>query len=143
MSNNKKSGDIGEKEVVELVRCPNCARKLMVLPPSYPLYDVQCSGCMFRAQVKTNLSKPRAVVFGATWDIMKKVFKAGFIMPPLILNFKWNEKGVARQEIRFYPFVPKDHLMPYQLSQKAQRANLWMFRYVGLDKVPYFLCYKK
>jgi hypothetical protein len=115
----------------------------MNLPTGYPLYDVQCTGCSFRAQVKTNSSKPKSVIFGAGWDIMNKVLKSGFITPPLIANFKWIENRQDHQEIRFYPFVPKSHLKKHQLSPKARRANYWMFNYVGLDKVPYFTLYKK
>lgn len=140
---NKESGNSGEQEIVDLIPCPNCNKKLMLLPPNYPLYDVQCSGCSFRAQVKTNQSKPKSVVFGAGWQIMSKVLKSGFITPPLFLNFKWEEKGIKKQEIRFYPFVPKKNLSNYKLSSTARRANYEMFTYVGMDKLPYFLVYEK
>ncbi|MFA6410845.1 MAG: DpnI domain-containing protein [Candidatus Buchananbacteria bacterium] len=143
MSNNKLHGDEGEQEIVDLVPCPNCGKSLMLLPKNYPLYDVQCKGCSFRAQVKTNQSKPKAVVFGAGWDIMEKVLKSGFITPPIFLNFKWQEKGVDKQEIRFYPFVPKINLRKYQLSPTARRANYRMFNYIGLDKLPFFVLFKK
>src|ERR1700752_1253001 len=103
---NKISGDKGEREVIKLIKCPNCERKLMLLPKSYPLYDVQCTGCFFRAQVKTTSgSKPSDHIRGAGWDIIYKVLKAGALVPPLITNNKWKEKGKQRQEIRFYPFV--------------------------------------
>ncbi|RJO60122.1 hypothetical protein C4544_07240 [candidate division WS5 bacterium] len=140
---NKKSGDDGELEVCKLVDCPNCGKELMLLPPNYPLYDIQCTGCSFRAQVKTNNSKPKTVVFGAGWQIMDKVLKSGFMVPSLFLNFKWEEKGVEKQEIRFYPFVPKKNLHKYKLSETARRANYWMFRYIGMDTLPYFEVYKK
>lgn len=140
---NKTNGDIGEKEVVELVPCPNCGKGLMLLPPNYPLFDLQCTGCSFRAQVKTNKSKPKKEIFGAGWQIMEKVLKSGFITPPLILNFKWEEKGSSRQEIRFYPFVPKKNLRKYQLPETARRANYWMFNYIGLDELPFLVVYKK
>lgn len=143
MPTNRQSGDQGELEVIKLVPCPNCAKKLMVLPPNYPLYDVQCTGCSFRAQVKTNKSRPKSIVFGAGWQVMDKVLKSGFITPPLILNFKWTEAGHKKQEIRFYPFVPKKNLNKYRLSEKARRANYWMFTYIGLDKLPYFVFYQK
>ena len=142
MANNKINGDKGELEVVELVPCPNCGKKLMLLPPSFPLYDVQCTGCSFRAQVKTNASKPKAVVFGAGWDIMEKVLKSGYMTPPIFLNFKWQEKEAYRQEIRFYPFIPKRTLRKYTLSETARRANYRMFNYTELDKLPYFTMYK-
>ncbi len=143
MASNKFSGDIGENDVIELVPCPNCGKRLMILPPSFPLFDVQCTGCSFRAQVKTNLSKPKREIFGAGWEIMDKVTKSGYIIPPLITNYKWKEKGVNRQEIRFYPFIPKTSLKKRKLSETARRANYWMFNYIGLDKLPYLILYSR
>ncbi|MDD4625024.1 MAG: DpnI domain-containing protein [Candidatus Paceibacterota bacterium] len=65
MPNNKISGDIGEQEVIKLIVCPNCGKKLMGLPSNYPLYDIQCTACAFRAQIKTNNKKPAKEIFGA------------------------------------------------------------------------------
>ncbi len=141
MGNNKISGDLGEKEVVELIPCPNCKKKLMQLPENYPLVDVQCSACYFRAQVKTFDSKPKDTTLGAGWDIMNKVLKSGYMIPPTFFNFKWNNGD--NQEIRFYPFIPKKNLIKYKLSPTAKRANYWMFRYKGLDKIPFFKVYEK
>lgn len=143
MPSNRENGDKGEQEIVDIVPCPNCQKKLMLLPSNFPLYDVQCTGCSFRAQVKTNQSKPKAVIFGAGWEIMDKVLKSGFITPPIFANFKWVERGTKKQEVRFYPFIPKKNLKKYQLSEMARRANYKMFNYVGLDVLPYFLMYKK
>jgi len=143
MSKNKQNGDIGELEVVDQIPCPNCKKDLMILPPSYPLFDVQCTGCSFRAQVKTNNSKPKPTIFGAGWDIMEKVLKSGYMVPPLIANFKWLEEGIGRQEVRFYPFVPKKNLKMHKLSPTARRANYKMFNYVGIDELPYFVLLKK
>lgn len=143
MPNNRIAGDAGEREVVELVPCPNCGKKLMLLPKNFPLYDVQCTGCNFRAQVKTNASKPKAVIFGAGWEIMDKVLKSGFITPPLIANFKWSEAGVSRQEIRFYPFIPKKNLKKRFTTIKKSGRELWMFNYVGIDRLPYFSVYQR
>ncbi len=137
--NNKEKGDLGEKEIVDLIPCPNCKKKLMVLPQNYPLVDVQCTGCIFRAQVKTISSKPKDVIFGAGWDIMSKVLKSGYIIPPTFVNFKW----ANHQEIRLYPFIPRINLQNYQLSPQARRANYKMFRYIGLNKLPFFKVYSK
>ena len=143
MSKNKISGDAGEQEVVDLVPCPNCKKKLMLLPKNYPLYDLQCTGCSFRVQVKTNNSKPKSEIFGAGWEIIDKVLKSGFTMPPLIANFKWSEKEVERQRIIFYPFIPKVNLKKRQLSPTARRANYKMFNYINLDTLPHFVLYEK
>ncbi len=81
---NKQFGDEGERDVVDKIPCPNCSKELMLLPPNYPMCDVQCTGCNFRAQIKTNRSKPKKEIFGAGWDVTEKVLKSGYIMPPLI-----------------------------------------------------------
>ena len=137
--NNKEKGNAGEKDVVDKVKCPNCKKKLMLLPPNYPLADIQCTACHFRAQIKSLNSKPKSSTFGAGWEIMNKVVKSGYLIPPIFLNFKWEDK----QEIRFYPFIPKENMEKYTLSENARRANYKMFRYVNLDKLPYFEAYKK
>lgn len=142
-SNNKKHGDIGEKEVVAFVSCPNCGKKLMLLPPNYPLYDVQCTACSFRAQIKTNNKKPSKEIFGAGWEIAEKVLKSGFMMPSLITNYKWVDKDENKQEIRFYPFVPKKNLKKSLRDIKSKGRKYWMFNYIGLDELPFFMVYKK
>jgi len=143
MHKTKQSGELGEQEVVEKIPCPNCRKKLMILPPNYPLYDIQCTGCSFRAQVKTNNSKPSNEIFGAGWDIIDKVLKSGFMIPPLIANFKWTEKGMDRQKILFYPFIPKMNLKKRTLPPTARRAGYRMFNYVNMRKLPHFALYER
>lgn len=139
----KLSGDSGEKEICEKVPCPNCGKALMCLPPNYPIYDVQCTGCTFRAQVKTNLTKPKKEVFGATWEIVSKTLKAGYQVAPLIANFKWTDGQTNKQEIRFYPFIPKANLKPYTATFSTSRSDLRMFNYIGLDTLPHFVLFSQ
>lgn len=139
---NKITGDKGEVEVVKLVACPNCGRKLMLLPNSYPLFDVQCTACYFRAQVKSSNSKPSEIIRGAGWDIIYKVMKAGSLVPPLITNNKWIEKGKTRQEIRFYPFIRKSNLNKYTANIVSRDRVYKMFNY-NLRGVKYDVLYSK
>ncbi len=74
---------------------------------------------------------------------MDKVLKSGYMVPSLIVNFKWREKSKAKQEIRFYPFIPKVNLRKYQLSSTARRADYKMFLYCCMDKVPYFVMHRR
>lgn len=143
MPNNTINGNHGEKEILDLIACPNCKKKLMALPASYPLYDVLCSGCSFRAQVKTNQCKPKDEVFGAGWDVMDKVLKSGFMVPPLFMNFKWSEDNEDNQVIYFFPFVPKVNLKKYTLAATAQNAGSKRFNYVGLLRLPHFILFRK
>ncbi len=136
------TGELGEIEVVKLVPCPNCSKQLMKLPKGFPMYDVQCSGCLFRAQVKTTTSSPRNSIRGAGWDIYEKVMKAGYLSPALFINFRWFTKEGLNREIRFYPFIAKGNIKMYQLPPEAKRANYKMFRYVKLNTIPYFVLYK-
>jgi len=99
-------------------------------------------GCSFRAQVKTNNTKPKNEIFGAGWEIIDKVLKSGFMVPPLIANFKWVEGGKKKQKILFFPFVPRTHLKKRQLSPTARRANYKMFNYIGLNKLPCLCLYE-
>ncbi|MCC6934701.1 MAG: hypothetical protein IT406_03400 [Candidatus Yanofskybacteria bacterium] len=141
--NNKITGDKGELEVIKHVECPNCGRRLMLLPNSYPLYDVQCRGCFFRAQVKsTNGSKPHDVIRGAGWDIINKVLKSGALVPPLIVNFKWKEGDKQRQEIRFYPFIKKTNLCNYTANIKSRERLYKMFNY-NLKGMKFYVLYEK
>jgi hypothetical protein len=136
-------GGKGEQAVIDLIRCPNCNKGLMKLPPNYPLYDVQCTGCAFRAQIKTVNGPPKDKIFGAGWDILEKVLKSGFITPPLIVNFQWPKNSLTNQKIVFYPFIPKGNIKKYQLSPTARQANYRMFTYVGLLSLPNFVLYEK
>ncbi len=131
----QQTGDSGEKEIAKHAPCPNCGKRLTELPRNYPLYDVQCEGCSFRAQVKTSSSASKSIVRGAGWDIIHKVLKAGFMSPPLIVNFK-PTGGDA--EILFFPFVPRSCLIQYRLSKHHRQANYAMFDYRGLDSLPHF-----
>ncbi|MBI4175240.1 hypothetical protein HY523_01330 [Candidatus Berkelbacteria bacterium] len=140
---NKLAGTEGEQDVVAKIPCPNCGKALMLLPSNYPLYDVQCCGCAFRAQVKSVKTKPTSVLLGAGWEIIDKVLKSGFMIPPLIVNFSWIQNGKSQQEIRFFPFVPKRHLQKRQLPPTAKRANYKMFNYINLHLIPYFILYQE
>lgn len=140
--NNKILGDDGEIEVTNLINCPNCEKRLMLLPNGYPLYDIQCTACNFRAQIKTNNTKPHETIRGAGWDIMEKVLRSGFLVPPLIVNFKWIEGGATKQEIRFYPFIKKKNLNKYTADIKSRNRLYKMFNY-NLKNSFFFVLFKK
>jgi DNA-directed RNA polymerase subunit RPC12/RpoP len=139
----KITGDKGEIEVTKLIKCPSCSRELMLLPNSYPLYDIQCTACSFRAQVKTNNSKPKKEIFGATWTIVDHILKAGFIVPPLIANFKWTERKKKHQKILFYPFIPRKNLKKRFTTINKSGRSLWMFNYINLHELPAIVLLEK
>ncbi len=141
VGNNRHRGKKGEKQVVNLVRCPNCGKKLSLLPPGYPMYDLQCTACSFRAQVKTPSRSPKNQVLGASWDILHRVLRAGFMIPPLIINFTWGTGRGRKQIIRFYPFIPTRNIVPYKVNSQGN-ASYKSFYYTGLDELPHFDLYE-
>jgi Dam-replacing family len=138
MAQGHINGELGEKEVVKLACCPNCGKKLMQLPKNYPLFDLQCSGCSFRAQVKSSKSKPQNQIRGAGWLIMDKVLKSGYTVPPLIVNYKWKEGKNKKHQIHLFPFIPKENLKS-SLRNIRNREGYEMFDYIGLSKLPQFV----
>lgn len=139
MTIKQDNGERGEKEVCNLVPCPNCGKKLIQLPKGFPLFDVQCSGCMFRAQVKSPGEKSKEdKIRGAGWNILDKALKVGMIIPPLIVNFK--------KEIRFYPYIPKKALQKRvaAIKQKGKDKPRYhpMFDY-DLSELKYYVLTKK
>ena len=72
---------------------------------------------------------------------MQKVLRAGYMAPPLIVNYRWFADNKTRRKIVFYPFVPKTHLKKYKLKPTAQRPNYRMYNYTHLDELPSFVLF--
>lgn len=137
-TSQQRTGDRGEREIRRRAPCPNCGKALAHLPTNFPLYDLQCEGCSFRAQVKTCVSSPKDIVRGAGWDIIRKVLKAGFLAPPLIVNFRCASGSRRKSEILFFPFVTKKYMEHYRLGENHRQKNYRMFNYVNLKSLPHF-----
>ena len=138
---HKETGDWGEQFVVSNVECPNCGKSLSLLPAGYPLFDVQCTACLFRAQVKTANARPAARIRGAGWGVMSAALKSGAAVPPMLAVYRWLDDGARRVEVRFYPFIPRGHLKSRPLSKDPHhpRANYWMFEYFGMQRLPHYV----
>jgi hypothetical protein len=140
----KQIGDRGEDEIVELIPCPNCTSRLMKLPQSYPLYDLLCSSCTFRVQVKTSSSNPTNtfVIRSGGWKILEHWLKAGQPMPQLIVNFHWVDKKTQeeKREVRFYPFIWRKNVKPRIANIKSQNRKHEMYDF-NLRGLVYYILY--
>ena len=134
VNKNKQQGDDGEIDVVRRIACPNCGKRLQQLPPGFPLFDVQCRRCVFRAQVKTNRNKPKDEVFGAGYEILAHFLASGQLIPPLIANFRWREGSSVRQRVIFYPFLTMKNIRRRRRGSSGARPGYEEFNYVGLQK---------
>jgi hypothetical protein len=140
MSKSHDSGAKGELEIINDFKCPNCKSKLLRLPACFPLFDVQCERCLFRAQVKTARCAPKDEIFGAGWDILDKNLKAGHLIPPLIVIFNWQDKKTRKlnSKVLFFPFLTMKNIRRRKRSHKGKRPGYREFNYIGLrdEKLP-------
>ncbi len=128
---SKQVGELGEKFIVENLPCPNCGNELMRLSPGFPLYDVQCTSCIFRAQVKSARTKrcPNEV-FGAGWRILNAALKTGQLIPPLLLHLHSDEGKEKHDRVFFFPLLTTGQIKKYTATVRGRKYE--MFKYVGL-----------
>ena len=141
---NRDRGTGGEVDVVEKLDCPNCGKALELLPSGFPLFDVQCTGCVFRAQIKTNRCRPKIQVYGAGHQVLSHFQRTGQLIPPLIVSFSWSAGRRRLQEMWFYPFLTNDNIKKRTRGVKGSRPGYKEFNYVGLldEHTPRVLLYK-
>ena len=72
---NKETGDIGEQEVCDLVGCPNCSSKLMLLPPSFPLAASYVVGVNLELKLKPLVINRQTLYSEQDMIFMKKFLK--------------------------------------------------------------------
>jgi hypothetical protein len=135
------TGDTGEAFVASSVPCPYCDRKLELLPKNYPLFDVQCSSCLFRAQVKTSKAPISGTIAGSGWDIKESARKLGVLSPPIISVSNTRASKETQRVVQFFPFIPESHLKKKQPFKDPghKRLKYRMFDYVRMNEVPRFV----
>lgn len=140
---NREQGTLGEKDVVKKVPCPNCGKRLRLLPPGFPLYDVQCEGCVFRAQVKTNRSAPKNEIFGSGYAVLRHSMAIGQLIPPLIANFVWTEGRTLHQRIVLYPMITKENIRKRTRGSDGSHPGYEEFNYIGMRSAPQAVLYER
>lgn len=136
------SGAEAERFVVDRIPCPSCSSALRALPAGYPLYDVECTRCLLRAQVKRILARPRDRIRGATWDVMSHHFKTGHLIPPMFACFGWPAGRPEPHVVWFFPLIPTRNLKMRVLSERHQtQAGRRMAEYVDMRSLPRFVVF--
>lgn len=133
-------GDLGEEFVASRAPCPACGKSLTALPEGYPLFDLQCSACTFRCQVKATGKKPQNRIPGAGWAIFNAALRAGQQVPPLIYVANVGSTDGTPPSVRFFPFIPRSHLEKRQpFADGHKRATYLQFTYTKMDRLPSFV----
>ena len=131
-----RAGFEAEAFVIENVPCPSCGHELRALHPGFPLYDVDCSRCLFRAQVKRILAPPRNRIRGASWDVLHHHLRTGQLIPPIFACFGWKTGAPAPQVIYFFPFIPATHISRRVLSENHATPGRKMTEYERMLELP-------
>lgn len=131
-------GEEAERFVVEHVRCPSCASPLRRLPPGYPLFDLQCYRCLFRAQVKRVQEKPRSRLRGGSWNVVSTYLRTGQLLPPMFVCFDWPRSQPEPGCVYFFPLVPAKNVVKRVLSnQHRTDAGRAMAEYRDMLSLPH------
>ena len=143
VTNRTASGEEGELWVRQHVRCPNCAKGWFERYPSgYPLYDVYCLRCQFRAQVRKHyLPASRSRHVGASWEKIGASLTVGEPLPPIIYCHGWPSGAADPEEVFLYPFVPYSVVKARAIKTGPQTGRN-MTDYVGLRDVPRMLLWR-
>lgn len=139
---NTESGERAVEFVLTQIKCPYCEKALIDLPRATPVYDVACSRCEFRAQVKSVETPRRKRIRGASARPLAGLRWAGKSSPPLIVVWGWDGKNRSAEQVTLYPLVPWRHVRERALPDKhATMAGRLMVDYHDLDLLPYFALY--
>lgn len=131
-------GEEAERFIAEHVPCPSCGSALRQLPPGYPLFDIQCSACLFRAQVKRVQEKPRSRLRGGSWSVVSTYLRTGQLLPPMFVCFEWPRSQHEPGSVYFFPLVPAKNVAKRVLSdQHKTDAGRAMAEYRDMLSLPY------
>jgi hypothetical protein len=135
------SGAEAERFVVDKIPCPSCGSALRALPAGYPLYDVECTSCLLRAQVKRVLARPRDRIRGASWEVIAHHFKTGHPIPPMFACFGWHASATEPEAVWFFPLIPTRNVKMRALSERHQTPGRKMAEYVEMKSLPHFVLF--
>lgn len=139
---NTESGERAVEFVIALVKCPYCVKTLVDLPRATPVYDIACTRCEFRAQVKSVETKKRSRIRGASAGPLAGLRLAGKASPPLIVVWGWDGVDRTATEVSLFPLVPWSHIRERVLPDThSTMAGRRMVDYHGLSTLPHFSLY--
>ena len=131
-------GEAAEQLIADRVPCPSCGSALQQLARGYPLFDIQCSKCLFRAQVKRVHEPPRSRLRGGSWNVVNTYLRTGQLLPPMFVCFGWPRLLAEPSAIYFFPIVPAKNVTKRVLSETHKTdAGRAMVEYRDMLSLPH------
>jgi hypothetical protein len=141
-SSRSAQGAQAERFVVQYLSCQSCGSSLRELPVGYPLFDVECVRCLFRAQVKRVKAGPRDRLRGGSFDLVSHHLKTGHLLPPLFVCFGWETGAATPGEVWFFPLVPAKNVKARILSERHSTPGRRMAEFVGMRALPHSVIWR-
>ena len=102
------------------------------------MFDLQCTACLFRAQVKRVQEKPRSRLRGGSWNVVSLYLRTGQLLPPMFVCFGWPRLQPAPAAIYFFPLVPAKNVVKRVLSERHKTdAGRSMAEYRDMLSLPH------
>lgn len=139
---NAARGTEAEQFVIAHVPCPSCGHELRALHKGFPLYDLDCTRCLLRTQVKRILAPPRNRIRGASWDVMNHHLRTGQLVPPIFACFGWRKED-SEPQVYFFPFIPATHLKKRVLSESHATPGRKMTEYERMLELPKIVVWER
>lgn len=138
LDSSARLGEEAERFIAERVPCPSCGGALHELARGYPLFDVQCSRCLFRAQVKRVQESPRNRLRGGSWSVVNTYLRTGQLLPPMFVRFDWPRTEREPGTVYFFPLVPAKNVSKRVLSASHKTdAGRAMVEYRDMLSLPH------
>lgn len=91
--------------VLNFVPCPSCNSQLAPKPVDGEWNNVFCTWCSFACRLVVAPNNPRDKILAVRKADLENLLQLKKALPPLMIHFKWEAEGFAREQVEFWPFV--------------------------------------
>ncbi len=100
--------------ILNFVPCPNCKSRLEAKPVEHEWKNVFCTECAFACRFITVHHDPNISKFNILPKDLKTLLTEKTLLPPLIIDYKWNDGNMEWEKVFFFPFISSKFLEEQQ-----------------------------
>ena len=101
----QKNNSILDWFILNMVPCPNCTSQLEAKPIQHEWKNVFCTNCPFACRFITVHHDPNISKFNILPEDLKKLLADKTLLPPLIIDYKWNRNNIKFEKVILFPFI--------------------------------------
>jgi hypothetical protein len=100
--------------VLNFVPCPNCKSRLEARPVEREWKNVFCTNCDFACRFVVALNDPNESKLNILPKDLEGLLSDKVSLPPLIIDYKWNDGEIDWEKVYFFPFISFQFLKEQQ-----------------------------